>query len=190
MKTSFLIFLLFLLFVGYGLQAQTIDEKEVKTQIEQEGFGIKGGMVGSNLTPSVSTPYRFSYQAGLVWQFKLGIESKNFGLAEVLFSKEGTGPTSSGVVLYNILIPILYKRNMNHWLAFEAGPQLSININDAFDTNWSPSKKLWYNAAIGGSAYLTNRNYINFRFSKGLGPVYTNPNYSSIAFALSFINVF
>ena len=176
--------LLFFLFSCRIVQAQDI---EPKTQIEQEGFGIKGGMIFSNLSPNAGNPLRISYQAGILSQLKL--TGKNFGQIELLFSKEGQGPTKTGVVLYNILIPVLYKRNINHWLALEIGPQLNANINRVFDS-WRVDNTFWLNADIGLSAYLTNRNYINFRYSRALQPVFTDPNYSTRGFAVTITNIF
>ena len=159
-------------------------QAQKKTQTVDASFGIKGGLVLANLLPAEGSKYRASYQTVIVGQFR--IKKTHYIKAELMFSNEGESYTNYDVAHYNLLVPFLYKTDLTDWLALEFGPQLTMNISQY----WYLDNTVWVCADVGLCFYVTDSNYFNFRYSKGLGAVYTEPNYSSSVFSLTLVNVF
>jgi hypothetical protein len=179
------LYFLLLLFLPLSLFAQ--DEKKA-LKFERAGFGCRGGVVFSYLSPSNGISTRTSYQAGLVSQRKFS--DKSFLVTELLFSNQGAGTKSNELVLYNVLVPLLYQRRFSETFFVEGGLQLSLSLNGILPNKFPLDNSTWFNGVLGGGVNLTDRNSISLRFTKGLSPIFKAPNFSLSALSISLVNMF
>ena len=184
MKLKILLFLFIVLSIHAS--AQDSSQSEVKASI-----GLKAGLNCSSFSPAEFSDYRISYQLGIVTHWQLA--QYDYIVGELLFSNEG----DDAVFLkgyYNILMPILYKRDLSNWLSLELGPQGSLNIGYAKSDNiwgavFAPDNNFSLAFCAGLAAYVDDRNYFNLRVAKGVTPVFKDPDSFNTVFSLCYVKI-
>ena len=183
----------------------------------QVQFGAKVGLdmtnfwgkdAGHKMTPN--------YQAGLLMEYKF---NPRFAIApEVVFASQGCGkmtlydagwvgegPVSTTMISYQvnyINVPVMLKYYASPAFSIDFGPQVGFNVYSKYSItgknvieqhardNKDHTKAADFGLGLGGSYYLTEKAFIQVRYTLGLTEVYKNPDRKNgniqLAFGMKF----
>ena len=179
----------------------------------QVQFGAKVGFDLTNFwgkdNGHTMTP---NYQAGLLMEYNF---NSHFAVApEVVFASQGCGkmtlyeagwvgegPTSTTMISYQvnyINVPVMFKYYATPTFSIDFGPQVGFNVYSKYTItgenvieqhacdNKDHTKAVDFGLGFGGSYYLTEKAFIQARYTLGLTKAFKNPDRKNSNIQLAF----
>lgn len=166
MKAKFILCILPLFFYAQGIQ-----------------IGLKGGANFSNFTSgnieNIDFKHATNFHVGLALEFNL---TPYFGIQpEIMYITQGANLDGFGDQIKNrlgyIAVPILAKFYLIPGkFSIEAGPQVSVLVNEAEEISTSDTEKIDFSLAAGASFNVTNHLFVQARYVAGISKVNSIPS--------------
>ncbi|MFN3909134.1 MAG: porin family protein [Flavobacterium sp.] len=148
-------------------------------------IGLKGGANFSNFTggniENIDFKHATNFHAGLAVEFNL---TPSFSIQpEIMYITQGANLDGFGDQIKNrlgyVAVPVLAKFYLIPGkLSIEAGPQVSVLVNEADGISTSDTEKIDFSLAAGAGFNVTNHIFVQARYVAGISKVNSIPSAS------------